>query len=145
MFMYCKRCGLIRNIKTKNHNCPACEVELEVVPKKYLTDTGLMFASQSAKKEFEEMIKSSAEYDEDANQQSSDIIAQKEELHNREVARKVEEYNNTRPQKICPICHSTSLSKISNVGKIVKVGAFGILGAGDIGKTWKCNTCGSKF
>ena len=45
----------------------------------------------------------------------------------------------------CPVCHSTNLSKISNVGKVAKVGAFGILGAGDIGKTWKCNSCGSKF
>ena len=45
----------------------------------------------------------------------------------------------------CPICNSTNLSKLSNVGKVAKVGLFGIFGAGDIGKTWKCNNCGSKF
>lgn len=45
----------------------------------------------------------------------------------------------------CPICGSTNLSKLSNVGKAAKIGLFGILGAGDLGKTWKCNNCGSKF
>ena len=45
----------------------------------------------------------------------------------------------------CPICQSTNLSKISTVGKAAKIGLFGIFGAGDIGKTWKCNNCGSKF
>ena len=45
----------------------------------------------------------------------------------------------------CPICSSTNLSKISSVTKAAKIGMFGIFGAGDIGKTWKCNNCGSKF
>lgn len=25
------------------------------------------------------------------------------------------------------------------------IGLFGIFGAGDLGKTWKCNNCGSKW
>ena len=45
----------------------------------------------------------------------------------------------------CPICGSTNLSKLSAIGKAAKVGFFGIFGAGDLGKTWKCNNCGSKF
>lgn len=45
----------------------------------------------------------------------------------------------------CPICQSTSLSKISTTHKAGKIALFGIFGAGDIGKTWKCNNCGSKF
>lgn len=57
---------------------------------------------------------------------------------------KREEQENANKPK-CPICNSTNLSKLSNVGKVTKVGLFGIFGAGDIGKTWKCNNCGSKF
>ena len=34
---------------------------------------------------------------------------------------------------------------LKNVGKIVKVSTLGILGAGDLGKTWKCEACGCKF
>lgn len=45
----------------------------------------------------------------------------------------------------CPICQSTNLSKITTTKKATKIGLFGILGAGDISKTWKCNNCGSKF
>ncbi len=45
----------------------------------------------------------------------------------------------------CPICQSTNLSKITNTRKAGKIALFGIFGAGDLGKTWKCNNCGSKF
>lgn len=45
----------------------------------------------------------------------------------------------------CPICNSLNLTKISAPKKIFKVGLFGIFGAGDLGKTWVCNDCGSKF
>lgn len=45
----------------------------------------------------------------------------------------------------CPICQSTNLTKISSTSKAVKIATFGLLGAGDVGKTWKCNNCGSKF
>ena len=109
--MYCKKCGLIKNIKTRDHSCPACEIELETVPQTYLTDTGLMFVSQQARKEFEAYIKTSAEYDAKAHEMSAQIIAEKEEQHKKDVDRKVEIYKNTRPQKCCPVCHSTSLVK----------------------------------
>lgn len=45
----------------------------------------------------------------------------------------------------CPICGSANLSKISTVTKATKIGLLGIFGAGDIGKTWKCKNCGSRF
>ena len=45
----------------------------------------------------------------------------------------------------CPICGSTDLTQISTVKKAAKVATFGIYGAGDIGKTWQCNNCKSKF
>lgn len=45
----------------------------------------------------------------------------------------------------CPICGSTDLTQISTVKKVAKVATFGIYGAGDIGKTWQCNNCKSKF
>lgn len=49
------------------------------------------------------------------------------------------------PTPKCPICGSSRLTKISAVTKAAKVSAFGILGAGDIGKTYKCNNCGARF
>lgn len=145
MFLYCKCCGLIKNMKSAKTSCPACEIPLDIVPEKYLTDSGLMFASQSARESFEQLIKASEDYNEEANMQRDNIIANKDLIRKKEISDKVEIYKNTRPEKTCPVCNSTALTKISNFGKFVKVGAFGILGAGDIGKTWKCNTCGTKF
>lgn len=45
----------------------------------------------------------------------------------------------------CPICHSTNLTKLSSARSFLKIATFGLAGAGDVGKTWKCNNCGSKF
>ncbi|WP_294854010.1 hypothetical protein [uncultured Oscillibacter sp.] len=45
----------------------------------------------------------------------------------------------------CPICGSTSLSKITNAHKASKMLLFGVFGMGENGKTWKCNNCESKF
>lgn len=45
----------------------------------------------------------------------------------------------------CPHCNSTNISKISTAKKATKIGLFGIFGTGDIGKTYKCNNCGSRF
>ena len=57
---------------------------------------------------------------------------------------------NSRPQPQsnkpqCPICKSTNLKKIAVTKKAAKVSLFGIFGAGDLGKTWQCENCGSKF
>lgn len=45
----------------------------------------------------------------------------------------------------CPICGSTNLKKITATRKILKVGLFGRLGTGDLGKTYQCGQCGAKF
>lgn len=45
----------------------------------------------------------------------------------------------------CPSCGSTDLQKLSAVGKVARVKMFGILGAGNLGKTYKCRRCGVKF
>lgn len=45
----------------------------------------------------------------------------------------------------CPICNSTSIHKISMTNKTVSALTFGVLAAGHVSKTWKCDICGSKF
>ena len=45
----------------------------------------------------------------------------------------------------CPICHSTKIHKISMTNKAVSALAFGVLAAGHVSKTYKCDVCGSKF
>ena len=45
----------------------------------------------------------------------------------------------------CPICGSTKIHKISMTNKAVSAIAFGLLAAGHVGKTYKCDVCGAKF
>lgn len=45
----------------------------------------------------------------------------------------------------CPICQSSQIHKISATNKIASAWAFGVLAAGHVSKTYKCDTCGSKF
>ncbi len=45
----------------------------------------------------------------------------------------------------CPICSSTKIKKISMTNKAASVVAFGVLAAGHVSKTYKCETCGAKF
>ena len=49
------------------------------------------------------------------------------------------------PHPKCPYCGSDHLSKISTVKKAAKIELFGLFGAGDLGKTWRCDNCGGKF
>lgn len=45
----------------------------------------------------------------------------------------------------CPICSSIKIRKISLTNKAASTMAFGVLAAGHVSKTYKCDTCGAKF
>ena len=145
MFVYCKRCGLIKKQNNSQEICPVCEIPMDIVPSTYLTASGMMFASKELRKDFEETIKQGDDFDLQVSLERDSIITQKSIERSAEIEKKIDEYNQNRVKFTCPICHSENLSKISNVVKIVKVGALGILGAGDIGKKYKCNACGYRF
>ena len=44
----------------------------------------------------------------------------------------------------CPYCHSSNVTKIGTVNRAISVGMFG-LASSKIGKTHKCNDCGSTW
>ena len=45
----------------------------------------------------------------------------------------------------CPICSSIKIHKISMTNKAASALVFGVLSAGHVSKTYKCDTCGAKF
>jgi len=45
----------------------------------------------------------------------------------------------------CPTCSSPDVEKISTKSKVMKGIMFGILAAGKISKTFKCNNCGYQW
>ena len=145
MFVYCKKCGLITQQKREGHICPACEIPMSNVPREYLTQSDMMFASQMLREEFAESIKQGDEFDIQASRERDKKIKEKNIERETEIQEMVDEYNRNRIKFTCPVCRSENILKISNLGKLIKVSALGILGAGDIGKKYKCNSCGYRF
>ena len=65
----------------------------------------------------------------------------KHEREHEELLEAIKQNNNT-PK--CPTCHSTNISKIRTLNRMVSVGLFG-LASSKIGKTHKCNNCGTTW
>lgn len=79
----------------------------------------------------------------DREYRSTDEYQNKRYQESKEYQRKQAEKEASTPK--CPVCGSKDLKRITVVGKVAKVKMFGLLGAGDLGKTYKCNNCGMKF
>ena len=144
MFNYCPQCGLISG--TAEGKCPVCAFGLENVPADYLSANGNLFKSAEVKKAFVAAVIESGEmYIPELAQQRDSILAEKNKNDQERIEKLVAEYRNTKPVHKCPVCSSHNLSKISNIGKVTKIALIGVWGAGDLGKQWRCNSCGYKF
>lgn len=106
---------------------------------------GSFFKSQESRNDLIQVIESGENYD-------FEIGSKKEEIRKENELKEQERINETNEKMkqeqfhmTCPVCGSKNVQKISTVGKYAKIGVFGILGADDLGKRWKCSVCGSKF
>lgn len=149
---YCKKCGQISTSCSEHPRCNICGTYQSVIPKQYLIIEGVGMLKHDLKEEFiDKYIKSSPDFDSDLFNKKDKILAGEEppvyipyyRTSNQRYTMQSSVSHQHSPK--CPICQSTNLSKISSLKKAAKVGLFGIFGAGDIGKTWKCNNCGSRF
>ena len=135
---YCPKCGYQGIYETGKEKCQYCGTK--ELPTKYDWDKWLFggeYPDNLAEIIFDEYIKGNSQFDEELYRSRIN----KEKLLQQASLDKQREQNKPK----CPICQSTNLSKITTTSKAGKIVLFGIFGAGDIGKTWKCNNCGSKF
>lgn len=63
-------------------------------------------------------------------------------LSNNHVIGEVNNFTNSKPK--CPYCQSTNIKKISTINRMVSTGLFG-LASSKVGKTHKCNNCGTTW
>ena len=147
MFYYCAKCANIKKVTKVNDTvpCEVCGTPMQPVPAEYLMPNGNFFKSQEARQNFISAIQSSDTYDPEIGGKKEEVKREIEE----EKQQRIQEINQKMEQEqfhlTCPVCGSHSVQKISTVGKYAKIGAFGILGADDLGKRWKCKVCGAKF
>ena len=144
MFVFCPQCGHIFKLNRES-SCPVCDHEIVEVPSKYLSANKSFFISQSARQSLIDEIMANPLYKETLAANRESLLADKQQQHHESVAQKVLEYKSSAPTLKCPVCGSTNLSAISNLGKVVKISLIGVWGAGDLGKKRRCETCGHKF
>lgn len=149
MFYYCEQCAQIEKIDiNKPKICKICGYEMKEVPSAYLMSNGSFFKSQEDRNRLIDLIKAGEIYNAELGDNKATIKAEKDAQEKQAIEKRNQELKAEQEEIFtleCPICHKKNVSRISNVGKVAKVYAFGIFGVGDLGKKYKCNICGAKF
>ena len=154
--VYCKKCGRVvegvdyNGHQDPNYKCDCCGLQTYPVPEKYWLD-GLDFliTNDSEKLLREELVKTSPDFDQYLFDNRERILREKSSgnpvsfyQENGEIKARV--VGSAANQPKCPYCGSTNISKIGVVSRAVSVGLLG-LASSKIGKTHKCNKCGSTW
>lgn len=147
MLCYCKRCGRVvqRTSNNLDKPCDYCNNTLQIVPKEFTADgLGTCLEDDLEQQFINDYIKSSPEFDQYL------FDHRDEDLFNRRMENKakldhgkaiLEEQART-PK--CPSCGSSNISKIGVVGRAVSFKLVGFASS-KIGKTHKCNNCGTTW
>ena len=145
---YCEKCGQQSMLYKSRENldnkkCLGCleTGHFKLIPEKYITWIGggtVPVLSDESEKEFiENVIKASPNFD----QSAWDRRVYWEEYDDN-LSERIRQEQANQPK--CPYCGSTNISKIGVVSRAVSVGLLG-LASSKIGKTHKCNKCGSTW
>lgn len=156
--MYCKKCGRIaqESYGKLARVCDCCKSNMYDVPKKYLDDEiDIVLKDYKETKQLliDELVKTSPEFDQYFFDKRDDILAGQRAEYEATMAIGRAVQNGVKPKDAfkgnflvakCPSCSSTNVSKISTLNRMVSTGLFG-LASSKIGKTHKCNNCGTTW
>lgn len=147
MLCYCKKCGrIVFLFDTWEKICDCCKSNVYPVPEQYLSSE--FSINKDLKEKFiNEYIKNSPEFDQrlyEDREKEAILHADDFEKYNSALnhGKAILEERSHQPK--CPYCGSTNISKISTMNRAVSVGLLG-LASSKIGKTHKCNKCGSTW
>lgn len=146
----CKSCGAISF--NKEDICPVCNIPLITVP--FFTGRKIdNLGGEDRDKYIEEitgqklnpiMVQKRKDY-------LKKIYKEQKEILQKRIRKSEESRINEYQQKYlaehnihCPYCNSSNVTKIGTINRAVSVGMFG-LASNKIGKTHKCNDCGSTW
>ena len=146
----CKSCGAISF--NKEDICPVCNIPLITVP--FFTGRKIdNLGGEDRDKYIEEitgqklnpiMVQKRKDY-------LKKIYKEQKEILQKRIRKSEESRINEYQQKYlaehnihCPYCNSSNVTKIGTVNRAVSVGMLG-LASSKIGKTHKCNDCGSTW
>lgn len=156
--LMCLKCGNTQAPYDGNKgNCIICGCKMEQIPdgygfsdeevEKFLSSNNLDFNKyweQNEQRLFDEVISKSPEFDINLYNNKDSILQQKQQQQEESINRgkAILEEQNRVPK--CPSCGSANISKIGVVGRAVSFKLVGFASS-KIGKTHKCNNCGTMW
>lgn len=141
---YCKKCGrTLWTLNDKQVNCDCCNSIMFDIPNEYI-DNFRWRDGDGKQALIEELVKTSPEFDQYLFDHRDEILAKQSAEFNAKMANgKAILEEQSRVAK-CPSCGSSNVSKIGTLNRMVSTGLFG-LASSKIGKTHKCNHCGTTW
>ena len=141
---YCKKCGrILWTLNDNQKKCDCCNSIMFDVPNEYI-DNFRWRDGDGKQALIEELVKTSPEFDQYLFEHRDEILAKQSAEFDVKMAHgeAVLEENIRMPK--CPTCGSTNISKIGTVNRMISTSLFG-LASSKIGKTHKCNNCGTTW
>lgn len=148
MYKFCTKCGNITlGNKYLEEKCWVCGNIIILVPAKYIQENEILTDKETEERAIklrEELVKTSPEFDQYLFDHRDEILEKKsaEFSAKMEHGKAILEAQGRVPK--CPCCGSTNISKIGAVSRVVSTSFFG-LASNKIGKTHKCNDCGTTW
>ena len=150
MLHYCKKCGRIIEIniydKRNNFNCDCCNGIVIPIPNIFLDeDLDCCFKDKDTEQLFiDQYIKTSPEFDQYLFDHRDEILAKQSEEFNAKMEHGKAILDEKNRVSKCPSCGSSNVSKIGVVGRAASFALAGFASS-KIGKTHKCNHCGTTW
>ena len=146
ILMYCKKCGriILNSYDELEYYCDCCSSITYQVPEKYCDELKFLISNDKKQLLREELVKTSPEFDQQAFDNRDKILAENNARYNQVMAygKAILEEKSRVPK--CPVCGSANISKIGILNRMVSTGVYG-LASSKIGKTHKCNNCGTTW
>ena len=154
MLCYCDKCGSLDDwAEPEKHKCYCCDnFPLIPIPREYIDN--FRWRDGDGKECFKkEVIETSPNLDKDLYIHKDEILKAKNDEMKAKMAIGRAVLNGANPKEAlkgnfavvkCPSCNSTNVSKIGTINRAMSIGLFG-LASSKIGKTHKCNNCGTMW
>lgn len=150
MLEYCDKCGhlwqKVEGRDEKYNICEICKNHLKMVPDRYFENPNfkVLLSKDMEQKLINDLVLTSPNFDQYYFDHKDEIKSQQD----RELSIKMEHGKAVLEEKSrvpkCPSCGSTNISKIGVLNRAVSTYFLG-LASGKIGKTHKCNNCGTMW